>query len=94
MTQDPAPEKTLLLKWGTVKGWSNLSETDVKLLQQWADLGISASCMMQKNAPEQRELLVQFIEQFDGTIYNDWDGREYSKADAIHYIRSYGHDVS
>jgi len=44
MTQDPAPEKTLLLKWGT--------------------------------------------------IYNDWDGREYSKADAIHYIRSYGHDVS
>lgn len=80
----------LLLKWGTVKGWNDLDEKSVAILQRWADLGRSLSAMGQNDTPEQKEILIELIEQFEGTIQNDWDGKTYTKEQAIKYIKEYG----
>ena len=86
------PEKdSLLLKWGTLKGWSLHSENGIKLLREYYALGSSMSCAMQKDTPEQKELICKMIDKCDGVISNDWEGTDYAtKQEAKDYILNYG----
>ena len=80
----------LLLKWGTVKGWNGLNEQSLAILQRWSVLEYNLSAMAQHDTPEQKEILYEFIRQFDGEISNDWSGEQLTKEQAIEYIRDYG----
>ena len=84
-------QERLILKFGTLKGWSCLSKTTAEILQKWADLGTSMSVMAQNDTPEQKEILCQAIDNLsDGfEIQNDWSGEKYTKEEAKKYIREY-----
>lgn len=45
---------------------------------------------MQRQTPEQRELICDIIDAVDGEIWNDWDGVTMSKDEAKKYVREYG----
>lgn len=84
--------ETLILKWGTVKGWEGLSEEGRAALQKWADFGVSASAMMQRDSDEQKQALCEAIDVISGrggVIWNDWDGEAMSAADAKKYVMEY-----
>lgn len=80
----------LTLKWGTVKGWDNLSEKSQEIMERYFADGIPLSAMADKPTPERTEILCELIDQFDGEIWNDWDGVKMSKEDAKKYVRDYG----
>lgn len=79
----------ILLKWGTIKGWSNINQATVDALQKWQDLGVTLSAMSQHNTEEQKKLLCDAIDAHDGTISNDWSGEDYTKDQAKKYIMEY-----
>jgi hypothetical protein len=53
------------------------------------ELGASASAMLQEDTPEQRDILCELITLHEGRIENDWSGEEYTKSQAIEYVRNY-----
>ena len=62
--------ETLTLKWGTLKGWDDItSERSKGLLQQYLDLGASYSVMAQHDTPEQKQIICEsgFISEPDDT---------------------------
>lgn len=62
--------ETLTLKWGTLKGWDDItSERSKGLLQQYLDLGVSYSVMAQHDTPEQKQIICEsgFISEPDDT---------------------------
>jgi hypothetical protein len=79
----------LNLKWGTVKGWSDLSDKSVELLQEYFKEGYPLGCATDKPDAERKEVLCKLIEQLDGTIYNDWEDKEMTKEEAKQYILTY-----
>lgn len=82
-------ESYILLKWGTIKGWSKLNQKTVDILQKWAALGYSPSCMAQNDTPEQKQLLCDAIDAHEGEITNDWSGEKLTKEQAKDYIMNY-----
>lgn len=81
----------ITLKWGTLKSWHLHSERGRDLLKQYAELGACMSAMLQRDTPEQKELICQMIDECNApTIYLDWDGRDVSKEEAKQYVRDYG----
>ena len=83
----------LTLKWGTLKGWSNLNPEQVIALQKYADLGMSLSAMAQPNTDEHRTALCKAIDLFeDQQITNDWTGQSMTVAEAKAYITGYGQE--
>lgn len=87
---ETAEKETLKLKWGTVKGWSNLSDASRALMAEYFKDGMSFSAMYDRPDEARREVLCKLIDQLDGTIWNDWDGVEMSKDAAKKYVRDYG----
>lgn len=88
-----ADRERLILKWGTVKGWDNLSEKSIEALHKWADGGISMSAAAQRDTPGQKAALchaIDVISKNGGMIWNDWDGREMTAEAAKSYIMGYG----
>lgn len=81
--------ESLTLKWGTIKGWSGLSDESFDLLKRYADLGASASAMAQRDTPEQKQILCELIDAIDGEIWNDWDGKTMTKDEAKTYVLEY-----
>jgi len=82
----------LLLKWGTLKGWGGLDDDMVEVLQQWSDLGQNFSAMVQRDTPEQVELIcrvIDMVEEVEGEIQNDWSGVVLTAAEAKTYMRDY-----
>lgn len=80
----------LTLKWGTLKAWNLTSAKGQELLRKWFELGSSASAMMQRDTPEQKELICQMIDECGANeIYLDWDGKYVSKAEAKRYVMEY-----
>lgn len=61
------------------------------LIDEYLDLGVSLSVMMQKDTPRQKEIILEIIDKFDGRIQNDWDGTDYTenKQAAKDYIINY-----
>lgn len=81
----------LLLKWGGLKGWENLTAEQCEALQKYADLGMSMSAMAQENTDAHREALCDALDLFqDGQITNDWDGENYTVEEAKKYVMEYG----
>jgi hypothetical protein len=80
----------LMLTWGNVKGWDGFEEgTPARAaLDKWADSGQGISAM-QRQTPEQRELICGIIDAVDGEIWNDWDERTMTKDEAKAYVRDY-----
>ena len=82
-------QESITLKWGTLKGWNHLSPSTKAILQKYVNLSMSSSAMQQRDTPEQKRLLCDAIRNIKGPIYNDWEGGEMSKEDAIKYVMEY-----
>jgi hypothetical protein len=83
----------LLLKWGTLKSWNLHSNKGKALLEKYFALPQSGSgAMTQHDTAEQRELIIQMIDECDGGIQNDWDGDHYTKQQAKDYVMGYGNE--
>lgn len=87
MTHAP---QSLTLKWGTIKGWNNLSEKSVELLKRYFPDGLPMSCMLDKPDAARRTILCELIDGIDGEIWNDWEGKLMSKDEAKDYVTNYG----
>ena len=48
------------------------------------------SAMMQRDTPEQKEIICKLIDLMPGEIYLAWDGKYVSKDDAKQYVLNYG----
>lgn len=81
--------ESLLLKWGTLKGWNLQSEKAMEALNRYADLGMCASAAMQRDTPDQKKALCDLIDAVDGEIQNDWSGEILTKEDAKKYVMEY-----
>ncbi len=85
MSQD-----SLLLKWGTLKGWDLNSPAACEAAKAYAAAGeMSASAMHQRDTPAQKQALCDLIDAIDGPIQNDWSGEEMTKAEAKAYVLNY-----
>jgi len=90
MMGNPAPgSESLLLKWGTLKGWDLKSEHTKALMQKYIDLGASYSVMARRDTDEQQQIICDLIDVIDGPIRNDWTGEVMSKSEAKKYILEY-----
>lgn len=81
--------ESLLLKWGTLKGWNLESERSLNLMRKYCELGSSFSAMAQRDTDEQRRLICELIDAVDGEIVNDWSGEVMTKDQAKEYIMDY-----
>lgn len=80
----------LCLKWGVPKAWHMKSERTQGLLKKYADLGWSASAMMQRNTDAHRAVLCELIDALNAdTIENDWTGESMTKDEAKKYVMEY-----
>lgn len=92
---DETEKPELLLKWGTLKGWSGFSEGGLprEKMQAYADIsGMSCSAMAQENTQTHKEALCDVIDAVcdaGGTIYNDWDGEYMDRDEAKKYVQEY-----
>lgn len=78
--------ENLLLKWGGLKGWNLETDKSKDALKRYAEFGLSMSCAMQHDTPEQKERLCDLIDSVDGEIRNDWTGEIMSKDEAKQYV--------
>lgn len=81
--------ESLTLKWGSVKGWDNLSATSVAILQRFFADGVPLSAMSDHPDEARREILCELIDQLDGEIVNEWEGKVMTKDEAKAYVRDY-----
>lgn len=81
----------LTLKWGNVKGWSGFKKGTPAwaALEAYVDSGQGLSAM-QRQTPEQRELICALIDAIDGDIHDDWNGGTMTKDQAKAYVLGYG----
>ena len=78
--------ESLLLKWGTVKGWDDLTERSQDILRHYFADGVPMSCMGDHPDEGRKVILCQLIDQFEGEIRNDWSGEIMSKDEAKKYV--------
>lgn len=82
---------SLLLKWGTLKGWDLESASAIEALNRLGELGPrSMSVAMQRDDDAQKAALCELIDAIDGTIQNDWSGEFMTKDEAKAYVLEYG----
>ena len=82
--------ENLSLKWGTIKGWGNLSEKSQAIIGRYFADGVSMSCAMDHPDAERKAILCELIDQLDGEIQNDWTGKPMTKDEAKKYVLEYG----
>lgn len=82
----------LLLKWGTLKGWSDLSgnQPAVDAFKRYHAEPTAYGAMQQRDSDAQKQALCDLIDAINGPITNDWTGEEMSKNDAKKYVLDYG----
>jgi hypothetical protein len=81
--------QSISLKWGTLKGWSDLSSKSVEIGNKvkW-----STSPMMQKMDDEHKEVLCELIDNVvaeGGEIHDDWNGGTMTAEAAKKYVMEY-----
>jgi len=81
--------ESLLLKWGTIKGWDNFTEKSQEIVKRFFADGMCMSAAMDKPGEERRAILCELIDQLDGKIKNDWSGEIMSKEEAKKYVNDY-----
>lgn len=82
--------ESLLLKWGTIKGWGDLSDKSVEIVKRYFADGMSMSCALEHPDDARKAILCELIDQLDGEIQNDWTGKMMSKDEAKKYVLEYG----
>ena len=82
-------EDYILLKWGTLKGWELNSILGKKLSDEYISLGRSMGTMSQKDTDRQKQIILEMIDECDGSIQNDWSGEHFTKEQAKEYVRGY-----
>jgi hypothetical protein len=80
---------TLSLKWGTIKGWDNISPALQPLLEEYYKDGQPMSAMADRPDQHRREILCKIIDAHTGEIYLDWDGIYVDKEKAKEYVLNY-----
>lgn len=84
---------SLLLKWGTAKGWNLKSEAALNAMDKYLKTGRqSLGAMTQHDTPEQKAALCEVIDAIDGEIQNDWSGETMTKDEAKKYVMEYDRD--
>lgn len=81
--------ESLLLKWGTVKGWDNFSEKSQEIMERYFADGVSMSAMADRPDDARKAILCELIDQLEGTIQNDWSGEMMTKEEAKKYVLEY-----
>lgn len=82
--------ESLLLKWGTIKGWDFKTEASVQAAKAYADAGdVSFGAMQQRDNDQQKAALCNLIDVLDGDIQNDWTGKMMTKEEAKEYVMGY-----
>lgn len=76
----------ILLKWGSLKGWNLHSDKGKKLSDEYLSLGRSMSAMSQEDNPRQKEIILEMIDECDGSIQSDWSGEYFTKEKAKEYV--------
>jgi len=79
----------ITLKWGTLKSWKLTSEKGKELIKKYSEIGSCYSAMMQRDTPEQKNLICEMIDNVPGEIFLDWDGKYVSKEEAKKYVTEY-----
>ena len=81
----------ILLKWGTLKGWDFKNSPEAyDAFQEYNKLGMSFSCMAQKDTKRQKELICIMIDKINGEVQNDWSGETYKDlGEAKKYVMQY-----
>lgn len=83
-------EGYITLKWGTLKSWRLNSEKGRELMRKYIEIGSSMSAMMQKDTPEQKQIICDLIDECNApNIYLDWDDKDVSKEEAKKYVMEY-----
>src|ERR1700751_367564 len=60
---EPAPKvDSIILKWGTLKGWDIQTEKGMALLRRYVELGASYGAAQQRDTPEKKEIICQLID--------------------------------
>lgn len=83
----------LLLKWGTLKGWSFKNSPEaLEALKEYQSLGSSMSAMLQKDTPRQKVLICKMIDKVNGSVSSDWTGEDWTdnRQAAKDYVMNYG----
>lgn len=87
--------ESVLLKWGTLKGWhfepNNAKALD--LLQEYHDIGAALGAMQQRDTPRQKEIICALIDLCDGKVSSDWSGEVFTKEKAKDYVMNYGKET-
>jgi len=61
----------------------------MELLKQYFNIGVSSSAAMQKDTPDQKEILCSLIDECNAEqVHLDWDDKFVSKDEAKEYVRS------
>ena len=81
--------ESLLLKWGTIKGWSDLSEKSQEIAGRYFADGVPMSCATDHPDDARKAILCELIDQFQGEIGNDWSGETMTKDEAKKYVMEY-----
>lgn len=58
----------LTLKWGTVKGWDDLSDKSQEIMQRYFANGVPVSAMTDHPDAARKAILCELIDQFKGEI--------------------------
>ena len=82
--------ESLLLKWGTVKGWDDLSDKSQEIMGRFFEDGMCLSAAADHPDEKRKAILCELIDQFDGEIQNDWTGEKMTKEQAKEYVLTYG----
>lgn len=81
--------ESLTLKWGTVKGWDDLSDKSLEILKLFFADGVPLSAMGDRPDDARKAILCELIDQIDGEIWDDWNGVKMSKDKAKAYVTQY-----
>lgn len=83
--------ESLTLKWGTLKAWHLTTDASKAAFKRYAEFGMSASAMCQRDTAEQKTALLDLIDAVDtDEILLDWEGTTVSKDEAKEYVKNYG----
>lgn len=91
--QAQAMNESLLLKWGTLKGWNLESDKSMAALKKYAEFGMSWSVATHHDSDEQKAALCELIDAIDGEIQSDWTGEYMTKEEAKKYVMDYGKEA-
>ena len=83
---------SLLLKWGTLKGWNIQSDAAKAAAKKYGESGPQSpsGVMTQHDTAAQKQALCELIDAIDSDdIRNDWSGEAMTKEEAKEYVLGY-----